>query len=91
MQLVRSELFMWYLLEKLQKNILSGAQTYNTAELKLHVVFHCVKCFTMSVLSRIWTEYGEILRISPYSFQMRKNTDQNNSEYRHFSRSVFAC
>ena len=25
--------------------------------------------------------------ISPYSVQMRENTDQNNSEYGHFSRS----
>ena len=28
-----------------------------------------------------------VLRISPYSVQMRENTDQNNSEYRHFLRS----
>ena len=41
-----------------------------------------------SVFSRIRTEYGEILRISPYSVQMRQNTDQNNSEYGHFSRNV---
>ena len=40
------------------------------------------------VFSRIQTEYGEILRISPYSVRMRKNVDQSNSEYRHFSRSV---
>ena len=33
-----------------------------------------------SVFSRIWTEYGEILRIAPYSVPMRENTDQNNSE-----------
>ena len=39
------------------------------------------------VFSRIWTEYGEILRISPHSVQMRENTDQKNSEYGHFSRS----
>ena len=38
--------------------------------------------------SRIRTEYGEILRISPYSVIMRKNEDQNNSEYRHFLRSL---
>ena len=36
----------------------------------------------------IRTEYGEVLRISPYSVRMRENTDQNNSEYRHSSRSV---
>ena len=40
-----------------------------------------------SVFSRIRTEYGEILRISPYSVRMRENTDQNNSEYGPFSRS----
>ena len=35
-----------------------------------------------SAFPLIWTEYGEILHISPYSF--RENTDQNNSEYGHF-------
>ena len=42
-----------------------------------------------SVFSHIRTKYGEILRISPYSVQMRGNTDQNNSEYAHFLRSDF--
>ena len=41
-----------------------------------------------SAFSRIRTEYGEILPISPYSVQMRENADQNNSEYDHFLRSV---
>ena len=41
-----------------------------------------------SVFSRIWSEYGEILRISPSSVQMRENMDQKDSERRHFSRSV---
>ena len=41
-----------------------------------------------SVFSRIWTEYGEIGSISPYSVRMRENTGHNNSEYKHFSRSV---
>ena len=40
-----------------------------------------------SVFSCIRTEYGEILRISPYSVRMRENADQNNSEYGHFLRS----
>ena len=40
-----------------------------------------------SVFSHIWTEYVEILRISPYSVRLRENTDQNNSEYGHFLRS----
>ena len=39
------------------------------------------------VFSGIRTEYGEILRISPYTVQMRENTDQNNSGYGHFLRS----
>ena len=40
-----------------------------------------------SVFTLIWTEYGEILRIFPYSVRMRENVDQNNSKYGHFSRS----
>ena len=39
------------------------------------------------LFSCIWTEYGEILRISPYSVRMRENADQNNSEHGHFLRS----
>ena len=42
-----------------------------------------------SVFFRIRTEYGEILRISPCSVQMRENTDHNNSEYGHFLRSDY--
>ena len=41
-----------------------------------------------SAFSRIWTKYGDILRISPNSVQMRENTDQGNSEYEHFLSSV---
>ena len=33
-----------------------------------------------TTFSRIRIEYGEILRISPYSVQMRENADQNNFE-----------
>ena len=40
-----------------------------------------------SVLSRIRTEYGDLLHKSPYSVRMWKNMDQKNSEYGHFSRS----
>ena len=42
-----------------------------------------------SAFSCIRIEHGEILRISPYSVQMRENADQNNWEYGHFLRSVF--
>ena len=41
-----------------------------------------------SVFSRIRTQYREIPLISPFSVRMRKNTDQNNSEYGHFLRSA---
>ena len=41
-----------------------------------------------SSFSRIRTAYGEIRGISLYSVRMRENTDQNNSEYGHFSRNV---
>ena len=40
-----------------------------------------------STFSRIRTEYGEILHISPCLVWMRENADQNNSEYEHFLRS----
>ena len=36
----------------------------------------------------VWTEYLEKVPISPYSVKMQENTDQKNSEYRDFSRSV---
>ena len=45
-----------------------------------------------SIFSLILIEYREILCeilcISPYSVQMRKNTDQNKSKYGPFSHSV---
>ena len=41
-----------------------------------------------SAFFHIRTEYGETRSIFPYSVQMRENTDQNNSEYGHFSRSA---
>ena len=45
--------------------------------------------FFWRVFSRIRNEYGEITSISPYSVQMRENTDQKNSEYGHFSHSEY--
>ena len=42
-----------------------------------------------SLFSHIRTEYGDIRSIFPYSVRMRENTDQNISEYGHFSRSVW--
>ena len=37
--------------------------------------------YIWSAFSRIETEYGEILSISPYSLQMRENADQKKSKY----------
>ena len=51
----------------------------------LHVKYPYSKFF-WSAFSRIWTEYGEIRSISPYSVQMWENADPKNSKYRHFSR-----
>ena len=41
----------------------------------------------MKIVRRIRTEYGQILCISPYSVQIRGNTDQKNSEYGQVLRS----
>ena len=41
-----------------------------------------------SAFSRIRSEYG--VRISPYSVQMRENTDQKNFEYGYCSSSITA-
>ena len=38
----------------------------------------------LCAFSHIQTEYGERLRISPYSAQMQENTDQKKSENGHF-------
>ena len=43
--------------------------------------------FFCSVFSHVRTEYGEVLRLSPYSVRMRENKDKKNSEYGHLSHS----
>ena len=35
-----------------------------------------IRSFFWSVFSRIWTKYGKIQSISPYSVHMRENTNQ---------------
>ena len=54
---------------------------------------HCVKSVHIRSflirISRIRTEYGNLLCNSPYSVRMRENADQRNSKYGHFSHSVF--
>ena len=50
--------------------------------------------FFWSLYSRIWNKYGNLLRKSSYSVQMRENADKKNSKYRYFPRSVtvlFKC
>ena len=44
--------------------------------------------FFWSAFSRFRTEYGETIRISPYSVRIQKNADQNNSEHGQFTRST---
>ena len=48
----------------------------------------CITVHEKCPYSHIWTEYGEIRSIFPYSVQMQKNTDEKNSDCGHFSRSV---
>ena len=38
-----------------------------------------IRRFPWSVLSQIWTEYGDLLCKSAYSTQMRENTDQKKA------------
>ena len=39
-------------------------------------VFGVILVRIFPTFPHIWTEYGEILRMSPYSVQMRENTEQ---------------
>ena len=47
--------------------------------------------FFWSAFSRVWTEYGNLLRKSLYSVQMQENTDQKNSVFGQFLRSDRFC
>ena len=57
-------------------------------------IFHCVqsvkiRSFFWFVFSRIRTEYGEILRISPCSVRMRENTNLKKLRiWTHFTQSL---
>ena len=42
------------------------------------------KCPYLELFWSVFSFIPRLLRISPYSVRMRENTDQNNSEYRHF-------
>ena len=55
--------------------------------------YHCVKC--VQIQSYFWfvfffiqTEYGDLLRKSPYSVRIQEIRTRNNSVFGHFSRSV---
>ena len=50
---------------------------------------HCVKSVRILSYSGLYfPAFGLNTNISPYSDRMPENTDQNNSKYRHFSRSA---
>ena len=54
------------------------------------LIFIYGACYPMITPNTAWKKsvFGVILiRIFPYSVRMRENTDQNNYEYGHFSRS----
>ena len=54
-------------------------------------VFEVILVLIFPAFSCIWTEYGEIPYLSvfsPNAEKSGKNTDQNDSEYGHFLRSV---
>ena len=59
--------------------------TFQTATLRKKCPYSELFWF---VFSHIRTEYGQIRSISSYSVRMPENTDQNNSEYGHFSCSA---
>ena len=44
--------------------------------------------FFWPVFFHIWDEHGDLRSKSPYSVQIRKNTDQKNPVFGHFSRSM---
>ena len=82
----------WKILQNLQENtskgVVASLKKNQVSTYKCYAIFfrmqffveanHCVKSFRIRSYS------------GPYSVRMRKNTDQNNSEYGHFSRIEFA-
>ena len=63
-------------------------QDYMKNSLSLRKKYLYLELF-WSVFSSIRTEYGVILRVSPYSVGMRENMNQNNSEYEHLLHNVY--
>ena len=74
--------FFWSVFSRMLNSWEPNCSSYTWSEsCRLCYCIHCVKNVQKrsnfwSVFSRIRTEYGEILRICPYSVRMRKNTDQ---------------
>ena len=81
--------FIWNIQKHPSKGVLKKRcsedmqQIYRTLTLKLLCKCHCAKS------DRIRPAFGLNTERSPYSVQMREYANQNNSEYRRFSRSVF--
>ena len=74
--------FFWSVFSRMLNSWEPNCSSYTWSEsCRLCYCIHCVKNVQKrsnfwSVFPRIRTEYGEILRICPYSVRMRKNTDQ---------------
>ena len=79
-----------FLRETWKRNLFSAVSGTNTsATIGLTLREKCTySVFFWYVFSRIWTGYGEVQSISPYSVRMWENTDQKFSEYGHFLSSV---
>ena len=77
----------WIYLWSRALSVLVSVDTNVTVRTALLEKCPCSEIFWF-VFSLIQTEYEQILRISLYSVRMQENTDQKNSEYRHFSRSA---
>ena len=72
------------IIEKLFKNTC----IYFKSKLLLIICIFKIRSFFWSIFSCIWTEYGDLVRKSPYSVRIQENTDQKNSVFGHFSRSI---
>ena len=73
--------FLGIFLQLMRSYLKNYKQRHCVRKKRLYLELFC------SAFSRIWTEYGEIRSISPYSVRMRENTEQNSSEYGHILRS----
>ena len=56
-----------------QPTLMFNISSFNLVPAKKVFVFGVILVPIFLTFTRIWTEYGGILRISPYSVQMRQN------------------